>query len=326
MLFDPNSTSLPKRKDLPKIEGAPEDAAWFWGEKDEHGRLNLLTPERIAKAAAMVKHGHLVPLNLPLNMPDPAMFGREDFEHKIKKLGPGAYDEVFTCNPQSGTQWDGFRHFADQDSQKFYNGFTHEEIDGEGTITTRCGAQAWAKTGIAGRGVLLDVYSWAKKNFDPHTRHSITVQDLKDCAAAQGVTFEIGDILLVRSGWVDKYLSLDMAGRQELADRKHHTDHTYVGLEATAGMLDFLHDNYFAAAASDNPTLEVWPPTSFSRKDHCLHVFLLAMWGMPIGELWDLEGLAEKCKELGKYDFLLTSSPDYVIGSVGSHPNAMAIF
>lgn len=33
--FDPSSTSLPKRKDLPSIPGAPAGAAWFWGPKDE---------------------------------------------------------------------------------------------------------------------------------------------------------------------------------------------------------------------------------------------------------------------------------------------------
>lgn len=51
-------------------------------------------------------------LSLPLNVPGPAMFGRENFEHTVKQIGPGAYDDVFTCNPQSGTQWDGFRHVS----------------------------------------------------------------------------------------------------------------------------------------------------------------------------------------------------------------------
>jgi len=53
---------------------------------------------------------------------------------------------------------------------------------------------------------------------------------------------------------------------------------------------------------------------------------MLPMWGMPIGELWDLERLAEKCVKEGRYTFFLTSSPDYVHGSVGSRPNALAIF
>jgi hypothetical protein len=53
---------------------------------------------------------------------------------------------------------------------------------------------------------------------------------------------------------------------------------------------------------------------------------MLSMWGMPIGELWDLEGLAEKCKELGRWTFLLTSAPVNVPGGVGSPPNALAMF
>lgn len=35
MQYDPNATHLPKRNDLPSIEGAPEGAAWFWGQDDE---------------------------------------------------------------------------------------------------------------------------------------------------------------------------------------------------------------------------------------------------------------------------------------------------
>lgn len=32
--FDPDSTKFPTRKELPRIEGAPKDAAWVWGEND----------------------------------------------------------------------------------------------------------------------------------------------------------------------------------------------------------------------------------------------------------------------------------------------------
>lgn len=35
MRFDKNSDSLPSRSDLPKIDGAPNGAAWFWGKDDE---------------------------------------------------------------------------------------------------------------------------------------------------------------------------------------------------------------------------------------------------------------------------------------------------
>lgn len=33
--WDPNNTKFPSRKDLPKLPGAPEGAAWVWGKDDE---------------------------------------------------------------------------------------------------------------------------------------------------------------------------------------------------------------------------------------------------------------------------------------------------
>lgn len=32
--FDPDSTSFPSRKDVPRREDAPEGAAWVWGKDD----------------------------------------------------------------------------------------------------------------------------------------------------------------------------------------------------------------------------------------------------------------------------------------------------
>jgi hypothetical protein len=49
------------------------------------------------------------------------------------------------------------------------------------------------------------------------------------------------------------------------------------------------------------------------------------MWGTPIGELWNLEQLAEVCKKENKYSFFLTSAPLNVHGGVASPPNALAI-
>jgi hypothetical protein len=57
-----------------------------------------------------------------------------------------------------------------------------------------------------------------------------------------------------------------------------------------------------------------------------LHQYFLAMFGMPIGELWDLEALSKTCSRFGRYSFMLTSTPLNVPGSIGSPPNAIAIF
>lgn len=57
-----------------------------------------------------------------------------------------------------------------------------------------------------------------------------------------------------------------------------------------------------------------------------LHQWLLGGWGMLIGEMFDLEALAEKCRELGRSTFFLSSLPLNVPGGVASPPNAVAIF
>ncbi|KAK0115589.1 hypothetical protein ONS95_000138 [Cadophora gregata] len=66
---------------------------------------------------------------------------------------------------------------------------------------------------------------------------------------------------------------------------------------------------------------EAWPPKAPYR----LHDHFLAFWGRPIGELWNLEGLAEACKRENKYSFMLTSAPLNFQGGIASPPNAIAI-
>jgi kynurenine formamidase len=336
MRLNPNEdvSSFPKRSALPHIAGTPKGNAWFWGGNDELGRLNLLTPERRAKSAQEnVKTGETISLDLPLNVPNPPLFGRKTFHHQIKTIGKGGFDDELSFNTQSSSQWDGFRHFANPIYECHYNGVLAEEImrglddDGEDAPeqSRKLGTDAWAKSGIVGRGVLLDIYTWAQQNnkaFDPFTSHPITVDDLLACARAQNTTFQTGDILIIRTGFTQRYTSLTPSERTARS-ALGMAEHTYAGLEASDAMKDFLYDNYFAAAASDTLGLEVWPP---SRIEESLHASMLSMWGMPIGELWDLEGLGEKCKELGRWTFLVVSKPLDVPGGVGSPPNALAIF
>ena len=41
--FDPNSTAFPSRKDVPRRDDAPENAAWVWGKDD-----NVCIPFQLA--------------------------------------------------------------------------------------------------------------------------------------------------------------------------------------------------------------------------------------------------------------------------------------
>lgn len=72
-----------------------------------------------------------------------------------------------------------------------------------------------------------------------------------------------------------------------------------------------------------------WEPTDRSfrptHESYHLHEYILALWGMPLGEMLDLERLAQKCKEHGRYTFFFSSTPANVPGGVSSHVNGQAI-
>lgn len=343
--WNPDSDTFPLRSSLPSIPNAPPEAAWFWGKDDELGRLNLLTPKRVkAAASSSIQTGEVVPLNLPLNVPLVPGFGREPFVHSFKTLlDDVAYDDKYECNTQSGSQWDGFRHFAHIPSKTFYNGVTGRDIVGP-EANNRCGIHVWAEHGFAGRGVLIDYWSFAnthpEKTYDPFEGHAISLDELTACAKAQGVDIrpasqggdiQIGDIVLIRTGFVSAYHHATEARRKEVALRGHgpnkdgDTDldsQLYAGLQQSEEMLTWFHDSYFAAVAGDAPAFERWPT---AEKYH-LHEYILALWGMPLGEMLDLERLSETCKKENRWTFFFQAIPQRCVGGVASWANATAIF
>lgn len=294
-------------------------AAWhLWGDGDELGMLNLLTPERVAKAGQLIRSGSVFALNWELELPDPPLFIRQRLEQTITRVEPLINDDVYhNFNTQSSTQWDSFSHYGNYRLNSFYNGVKPEQITGQ--PGSRNGIQAWARRGIAGRGVLLDYRRWAIAqglDYSPGESHVITAEALEEVIKWQGVELQTGDILLLRTGWIEWYLSLDRAGREAAAE----SPHKIAGLPQDEDSLRFVWDHHFAAVTCDTPTFEVSPVTGLS-----LHETLLALWGIPIGEMFNLEALAADCAADGRYDFFFTSAPLNKMGGVASPPNALVI-
>ena len=295
--------ALPRYDDLPVREGAPPRSSWgLWGDDDVFGCLNLLTPERVLRGAGCVRKGAVFSLNLELELPDPPLFRRAAFRHVVLGEGWGHDDMLEGWNTQSSSQWDGFRHVGNRD-HGFYGGVA----DGDH------GIHHWARRGIAGRAVVVDVGRWKELRYDQ--ADLITADDLLGCLADQGTAFEPGDVLLLRTGWVGWYRSLDAAKRSSLA-----ADLACPGLAQGEETLRALWDLHPAALGADNPAVEAWPVA-----DSFLHVSLLPLLGIPLGELWDLEALAADCAADGTYDCLLTSAPLNVRAGVASPPNALAL-
>lgn len=118
----------------------------------------------------------------------------------------------------------------------------------------------WDKRGgIAGRGVLLDYCAWAERQgieYTPMSRHPITVSDLLAIAEEEKVTFQPGDILLVRTGWIKWYEENDEAMRLKYITNGN----AWAGVEGCEETLEWLWNNHFAAVAGDSIGWECWPP------------------------------------------------------------------
>jgi hypothetical protein len=90
-------------------------------------------------------------------------------------------------------------------------------------------------------------------------------------------------------------------------------------------MIEWHWDMAFAAVASDPVAYEAWSSPRENEFGLSMHEVLLSGWGCPIGESFDLERLADRCKVRERWRFFFCSVPLNVRGVVASPPGAVAI-
>lgn len=323
------ATFVPDFDSLPPVKGMPKGCAWgLWGAEDQLGTLNLLSPATVLAARQEIQEGTSVALNWEItkNLQHPPTARCSTSLKIIDSLPTGAafFDDEIVFNPQSGSQIDGLKHCAHQATKSYYNGLTHDDIlrdqksprNGIGNISER--------GGIVARGVLLDFQSYAERHnisFSPITRHIISIEQLTSIAEEQKVELRPGDVLIVRMGFTKWH---DAASSDERKRGTRTGTGEFVGVEANEESARWFWNQHFSMVACDSMAFEVWPPASDGSL--FLHEYMIAFWGMSIGELWDLEKLADTCKSLGRWSFFFTSAPLNVAGGVSSPPNALAIF
>jgi kynurenine formamidase len=287
-----------------------------WGAEDERGTVNLITPERIAAAAQLVKRGAIFDLGIPFDGKGPQPGGgRINPVRLMSETGeqqefPGAfhYADDFVFMPlQAASQWDGLAHVFYDD--KMYNGFPSSDVGPHGAM--HCSIDKMAK-GIVGRGVLLDIaklkgVEWMQAG------EVITPADLDAAASAQGVTVGAGDILFFRTGWRTKF-------KREANATEFMAGEPGLGLAAA----EWLHDHDVAVIASDNWAVEVLPGENPAELLD-VHMVLIRDMGMTLGEILDLDELAEDCAADGVYEFFVTAPPIKFTNAVGSPINPLAI-
>ena len=311
----------PSFDELPFVPGRTDERqAWeVWGGSDNIGSLNRIGPDQVAAAARLVRTGEVVSLSLPLDEPFPGVyFHREPYVHTPHRTANGRDDKVDNLYLQFSSQWDGLRHMRYRD--RYWGGRSDDDLD----ATTDIGIEYWAQRGIIGRGVLIDVVAYQASIGRPLASDEpfeITPALIERIAAEQGVVFISGDLLVVRTGWVEAYRRLALEDREQMQGTIGK-GFACPGLESSQSTARWLWDTGIAGVASDNPAVEVLP---VDRSKGFLHRRMIALQGMAVGEFWWLAEIAEACAARGRYEFFLTSAPLNIRGGIGTPANAYAI-
>ena len=283
-----------------------------WGESDERGALNELTPERVAAAARLVRDGETISLSHPLDTrqgidnPEPA-------RHRMTMLGdqgsgPLRFSKDFIgldYHNQPHSHVDALCHVIFDGS--LYNGKPGATVTAEGAGADAIDA---LEDGLVGRGVLLDVPRAREIQWLEPGEH-VFAADLESCEREQGVTAAAGDVLLVRTGHA---LRLAELGPWDTATAR-------AGLHPTCAPL--LAERRVAALGSDgnNDTA----PSSTEGIGFPIHALALNAIGVHLFDYLQLEDLATACERAGRWEFLFVAAPLRIRGGTGSPLNPIAI-
>jgi len=263
--------------------------------------MTLLTPERIQRAARLIRTGTIIEIGRVL---EPAMpfFGTRRFDVHLKRSGNPAGANRLSGNEEVvvgeighvGTQFDGFPHITvgdqayncvDVDDIAQRGGFTRMGIDTVGTILTR--------------GVLLDIAGLKGQRTLP-IDYEITVADLEEALRRQSTTLEPGDAVLINTGW----------GHHWARDNARYVSGC-PGIGVAAA--EWLMAREPILLGSDN-----WPVEIVPNPDRELvfpvHQIALVIHGVHLLENMKLDELAER----RVYEFAFNMQPLRIKGGTGS--------
>jgi kynurenine formamidase len=315
---------------------AAEETNWGkWGKDDALGTLNYITPQAVVEAARLVRQGRAYSLAAPLGNDslavDPA------FRVIMMQTGQGANTDPkkplwlmdWMSLPLHGTtHWDGLASVFG--GGKIYNGHDAEKnVTPQGALKN--GIEA-LRNKVVARGVLLDIARLKGTNALA-SGYVITPADFEAAARKQKVEFRQGDVLLIRTGWINTFFgprppAANPALAQLQRREKLRGPQPGIGWAIT----QWLKERRIAALAVDNFHAEVVPPEpdavrrlGFSDFDKPVNYELIRNQGMILGKLFQLDALAAACARDGVYEFMFAAAPLNIPNATGGPINPQAI-
>jgi kynurenine formamidase len=280
-----------------------------WGDDDELGTLNLITPERSRAAAALVKDGVTVSLALDLNTvaddlnANPFIHERSTAAFSGHQVAGDRYEVEYHGFAHS--HMDGLPHFAYRG--KMYNGFDYEDLE---RGSEKLGIHNF-KNGMFTRGVLVDMARFKGVDYlEPGT--AITVEDFEAWERAMGIRIKAGDVLLLRTG---RWARVKEKGQWNFLEK---------AAGAHASVATWLKARDVAVIGCDGVSDVM--PSGVEGLANPLHELVLVGMGMPILDNLNLEDVATAAAERNRWTFLFVGAPLRVRGGTGSPLNPLAVF
>jgi len=306
-------TETPAAPSMAELLGADAPSNWGkWGPDDEVGSLNYLDAAQVLRGTRHIVSGEVFTLQTPMGHPhgDPVFPGRESI-HRENVLDESSWD----AGRDDAPAFPGGLHYADDKAEIFlqgstqydalghvwYNGQIWNGYDARSTVEglSKASVAPIASRGVAGRGVLLDMARhrgkrWLDKGetFD-HT-------DLEAAAAAQGVTLEPRDVLLVRTGFLSYFY--------EVSAEEFYADFLEPGLTYSRELVEWFQSHEIPNLVTDTIANEVTkdPESGVMLPLHCA---LMRNLGVVLTEICRLDALADACAADGRWTFLYTAAP-----------------
>lgn len=289
-----------------------------WGDDDERGALNLLTPAHRVAGAALVRSGltvslaHDLPVTPSPETPSPAhhhMLASGDARDANGIPGyEASRDWLGTDVHGMGvTHVDALCHMFVRG--EMYNGRPAAQVRSTGSEANTVMVLA---DGLSGRGVLLDVpLAHGLEHLPGNT--ALGVAHLEATEAALGVTVAEGDIVIVSTG------------RDARKAEKGRLDPFRDGLAGLhAECLPWLHDRGVAVLGSDgisDPT----PGLGIPQWPFPIHQIGIVGMGLHLIDNLALAALGAACAEQGRHEFFFTLAPLRIVGGTGCPVNPVAV-
>jgi kynurenine formamidase len=342
----------------------PPGSTWGdWGDDDELGRVNLLTPEKVLQGVREVEAGISFCLSLPLDYPGgtalnqrrhpPVLAPTEDMQgnagtfYNVHMSEMGHYgdrryvdvwaDDVVTLALQYSTQWDSLAHVGAEfdadgdgtDEAVYYNGY-RAGVDLVGPKPDAAGDGGGHLCFAHHLGMEHMAFTGVQGrgvlvDLAHHLGHDWRGVDRKTLEDVMAA-----DDVVVEPGDM-LLLHTGFATRVLEWNRNPdpvqiHTMCTYLDARDQS-LLEWIAESHISALVADNYAVEGLLGKDPDESRHSflpIHHLCLFRLGLPLGELWYLHELATWLRDHDRNRFLLTAPPLRLPGAVSSPTTPVA--